>query len=259
MLIVGVRRRAVIAVVIAGLVAGCGSTGGPPPAASPDSTVTASIPDRSDPPASLAPSPAPPSPTPGPSVILLPLGGGSPGPAATVTIDDPDLTLLLPPAWLPLSVSAVRAEVEHVMAVATPAMRASYAGLIGMIDAGEIRGGGIGPSGFEPWQGTIVYAVSPAASIDAEIARVESLQLADGKPTTRERSDVRLAVGHAVRIEVTVDPPKGAAAGSVAARGIEYFVDLGHGRIFWLTATGPAASATFADLIDGTLASLARR
>jgi hypothetical protein len=258
MLIAGVRRHAVIAVAIISLAAGCTSTGGPPPAASPSFTAIRSNPARSAPPASLGPSLAP-ARTPRPSVILLPLGGASPGPAAVVTIDDPDLRLLLPPSWLPLSVSAIRGELEQAKAVAAPATRAAYTQVIGLVDAGEIRGGGIGPSGFEGWQGTILYAVSSAASIEAEIALVQPLQDAVVAPTTRERSDVGLAVGRAVRIETTADPPSGAGSGSVAARGVEYFVDLGDGRIFWLTATGPADSPTFAGLIDETMASLARR
>jgi hypothetical protein len=256
--IAGVRRRFGIVVAIAGLAAGCVSAGGPPPASSPGSAAAMPIPTHSAPPASLGPSLAA-SKAPGPSVILLPLGSASPGPAAVATIDDPGLSLRLPPGWQPLPISAIRGELEQAKAVAAPAARAAYAGVIGLVDAGEIRGGGIGPSGFGGWQGTILYAVSPAASIDAEIALVEPLQVAVVEPTTRERTDVRLAVGRAVRIETTADPQPAASSGSVAARGVEYFVDLGHGRIFWLTATGPADSPTFAALIDDAMTGLTRR
>ena len=256
--IVGVRRRSGIVVAIAGLAAGCVSAGGPPPASSPGAAAAVPSPTRSAPPASPAPSLTA-SPTPEASLILLRLGSTSPRPAAVATIDDPDLTLRLPPGWQLLPVSAVRRELEHEMSVAAPAARAAYTGVIGLVEAGEIRGGGIGPSGFGGWQGTILYAVSPAASIDAEIALVEPLQVAVVEPTTRDRTDVRLAVGRAVRIETTADPQPGASSGSVAARGVEYFADLGHGRIFWLTATGPADSPTFAALIDEAMASLTRR
>jgi hypothetical protein len=256
--IAGVRRRFGIVVAIAGLAAGCVSAGGPPPASSPGSAAAMPIPTHSAPPASLAPSLAA-SKTPGPSVILLPLGGASAGPAAIVTIAEPDLTFSLPPGWLLLPVSAVRGELEQAMVRSAPAARAGYAGMVAVVDAGEVRGGGIGPSGFGPWQGTIVYAVSPAASIDAEITLFEELQFALVEPTTRERTDVRLAIGPAVRIEATVEPPPGSVSGSVTARGVAYFVDLGHGRIFWLTATGPADSPTFAALIDDAMTGLTRR
>jgi hypothetical protein len=256
--IVGVRRRSGIMVAIAGLAAGCVSAGGPPPPSSPGSAAAVPIPPRSAPPASLAPSPAA-SKTPGPSVILLSLGSASPGAGAVATIDDAGLSLRLPPGWQPLPISAIRGQLEQAKAVAAPSASAAYAGVIGLVDAGEIRGGGIGPSGFEGWQGTILYAVSPAASIDAEIALVEPLQVMVVEPTTRERTDMPLAVGRAVRIETTADPKPGATGGSVSARGVEYFVDLGNERIFWLTATGPADSPTFAALIDETMATLARR
>jgi hypothetical protein len=258
MLIAGARRHAVIVVAIVGLAAGCASIGGSPPTSSPASTSVDPSPSRNAPSRSFAPSP-PASPTTVPSVILIPLGGTSPGPAVVATIDDPDLTLPLPPGWQLLPLSAVRAELEHAMEAAPPAKRPSYAGVIGFVDAGEIRGGGIGPSGFGPWQGTILYAVLPAASLDAAIALVEPLQVSLVQPTSHERTEVRLAVGPAVRIETTADPPSGAGDGSVAARGVAYFADLGDGRIFWLTATGPADSPTFAALIDDAMAVLARR
>jgi hypothetical protein len=89
---------------------------------------------------------------------------------------------------------------------------------------------------------------------------VQPLQFALVEPGTRERSDVRLTIGRDVRIERTADPQPGAGSGSVAAaRGVDYFVDLGQGRIFWLTSTGPADSPTFADLIEETMSSLVRR
>jgi hypothetical protein len=258
MLIAGVRRRAVIALAIAGLAAGCVSAGGSPPTSSPPSAAVAPSLSRPAPSPSLAPSPIA-SPTPLPSVILIPLGSMSPGPAAVATIDDPDMTFPLPPGWQLLPVSAVRRELEQAMAAAPPAMQPWYAAAIGFVDAGEIRGGGIGPSGFGPWQGTILYAVSPAASVDAAIALVEPIQVALVEPKTRERTEAHLALGPAVRIETTADPPPWAGGGSVAARGVAYFSDLGDGRIFWLTATGPADSPTFAALIDDAMAMLARR
>jgi hypothetical protein len=181
-------------------------------------------------------------------------------PVAIVTLDDPDLTLRLPPAWQRLSIADLRGRIEQSAVGSSPAVKAAYEDLLGQIDAGEVRSGAIGPSGFEAWRGTMLIAVTHAESIDAEIKRIRALQVAFGNPpTSTQRTTVTLPIGEAVGTMDTADPAPGTEGRAVAARGVAYYIDLGDGRIFWMTATGPQDSPTFEAMIDASMATLSRR
>src|SRR4029079_13150535 len=73
-----------------------------------------------------------------------------------VLIADPDLALDLPPGWRSMPVDEIRAQVDQQMTVATPSAKLSYTEILRQIEAGDVRGGAIGPSGLAPWQGTMV-------------------------------------------------------------------------------------------------------
>jgi hypothetical protein len=232
-------------VLAAGLIGGCGpSANGTLPVASP-------VPSASAP-----ASPGPSTPGPMPSASIRP---SSSVPGEVVLIDDPDLSLNLPPGWRSMAVDEIRAQVDDQMAVATPSAKASYTEILRQIDAGDVRAGAIGPSGFRPWQGTMVIEVTTAESLEAQIEASMRLQTAFSSPRSTIRTNVTLPAGPAMRIMVVADPPPGQEGLAIPARGIAYFLDLGDGRIFWLTTTGPEASTTFEALIDGALATLMRR
>ena len=129
--------------------------------------------------------------------------------------------------------------------------------LLRQLASGEVRAAAVGPSGFAPWQATIVVEVTPAASLDALIEKNVRNQNPTASPLTNERSVVDLPIGAATRLEITAAPPKSVVG--VPARGISYYVDLTDGRVLWFAATGPADSRTFAAIIDATAASLTRR
>ena len=182
----------------------------------------------------------------------------SPAPLAIVTLENPGLKLQLPRAWRALSSADLRDQIEQSASGASPASKAVYEDLLRQVDAGEIRGGGIGPSGFDGWQGTMLIAVTPAESIDEQIERVRAQQTAFGLPSSTQRRTVTLPIGEAVRIMDTADPPRDTVGQAVAARGIAYYIDLGDGRIFWMTATGPQDSPTFEAMIDASMATFSR-
>jgi hypothetical protein len=121
--------------------------------------------------------------------------------------------------------------------------------LIRDIDSGAVRLVAFGPSGLPPWQGTMIIQVTNAASIEEQTSRITTLQARFSTPSSSEQSDIALPIGKGVRLSNTSDPPPGFDQ-AVAARGIDYVIKLDDGRILWINSTGPAASTTFAGMID---------
>jgi hypothetical protein len=171
-------------------------------------------------------------------------------------MDDPNLSMRLPAGWRALPITMLRSRAEQASAATTGAIREAYQQLILRVDANQVRVFASGPSGFDPWQGTLVIEVTDAPSVDEQIARVLKIETAFAEATTSERTAVTLAIGAGVRLEQTADPPGGQG---VAARGINYVVQLDDGRIIWINSTGPAASKTFEDMIDGAVATISPR
>ena len=171
-------------------------------------------------------------------------------------IDGTDLAIQLPPAWRATPVAALRSHAEQASAAATGAIKDAYEQLIRDIDANAVRLYAFGPTGVDPWQGTLVIQVTDAASIEDQIDRVMKLETAFAKPTTSVRTDVKLSVGSGVRLEQTAEPPGGQG---VPARGINYVVELEDGRIMWISSTAPEASTTFAGMIDWAVTTMSRR
>jgi hypothetical protein len=231
-------------VAVAALIAGCGISVGGPSNASSDAPSALPIAAQS---ASV-------------SVAASPSIAHSPTPTAAkdavTTINDPDLSLRLPAGWRSLPLAMARSQAEQVSAVMTGAIKEAYEQLIVQIDANEVRLFAAGPTGVDPWQGTLVVEVTDVRSAEEQIARILKLQTAIAKATTSERSTVKLVIGSGVRLEQTAEAPSDQG---VAARAINYVVELDDGRIMWINSTGPAASKTFAALIDGAVATISSR
>jgi hypothetical protein len=191
---------------------------------------------------------------PSPSTAQVP--ASAPAADAVATMEDPDLSMRLPASWRSPPVATLRARAEQASAVTTGDIKEQYEQLILRIDANQIRLYAAGPSGLNPWQGTLVIEVTDAKSIDEQSARIGKLMTAFVKPKTSEQTEAMLAIGTGVRLEQTADPPAGQG---VPARGINYIVKLDDGRIMWINSTGPEASMTFAGMIDSTVATISRR
>jgi hypothetical protein len=191
---------------------------------------------------------------PSPSAAQVP--PSAPAAHAVATMDDPNLSMRLPAGWRSLPVATLRSRAEQASAATTGAIKEEYEKLILRIDANQIRLYAAGPSGLNPWQGTLVIEVSAAKSVDEQIAWIGTLLTAFAKPKTSEQTEAKLAIGTGVRLEQTADPPAGQG---VPARGINYVVKLGDGRIMWINSTGPEASMTFAGMIDGSVATISPR
>ena len=177
---------------------------------------------------------------------------------AVVDIVDPDLEVPLPPGWTVLTPKDLRAQAELAKANAPEGFAALYDEVLREIDEGELRAGGSGPAGYEPWMATLYVEVTPGDSVDAQIDRNARAQPPLIKPTATLRTAVATPLGDGVRVMVTADPPAG-AIGAVAARSIAFYVDLGDGRVLWIEATAPEASTTFEALMDKLIAGLRRR
>jgi len=237
--------------VIAALAVACNSTGSKTEAAAPSIIPSASA--SASVPASLGTRSIDPISSMGPSA--------SRDDRVAVAIEGTDLTLRLPTGWAAVPVSTLRTVAEaYAKASSVPEQgRRAYTEVIDRIDAGQVRLYAIGPSGFGPWQSTMIGEVIDGASLESQIEVVRVRQASVASPTSTERSEVDLPIGHAVRVMKTADPPVGVGPGAVPARSIDYFVALDDGRILWLNSTGPVASTTFEAMIDEAIATLRRR
>jgi hypothetical protein len=190
----------------------------------------------------------------GPS-IAAPAGSGAT--AVALQLSDPDLAMRLPDGWIVESAGDLRKQAERAGAGAPKDVAAAYEQLVRLIDDGEVRGGGAGPSGLAPWTAVLIVGVAKADSLDALVDRVIAFESAGLRRTSKVRSMLATPLGDAVRVEVTAEVPSGTLG--VPARGLTYFVELGDGRAVWINATGPQASTTLGATIDGIVGTLARR
>ena len=229
------------------LIAGCGSGAAPP--------VATLAPGTS--PATTRPGHATVSPSPNPSAELSGKSV-SPSPDLVATIDDPALTMRLPSGWHTTPVALLRAQVEQLSLSGGPVLGEIYKAALADIDAGAVRLFASGPSGFNPWQASMVIEVKKAVTVDVQIAAIKANALRVSPPTTSDQTSVTLSIGAAERLSETADPPVGARGLAVAAHAIDYVVQLDDGRILWINTTGPEASLTFAAMVDAAVASLTR-
>ena len=180
-------------------------------------------------------------------------------PRPVTNIDDPDLTIELPPDWLVVRVARLREQAVQGSTSTIDAVRKVNEQLIRDIDSNVVRLVAFGPSGAPPWQGTMIIQVTTAASIEEQTARIERLQATFATPSSSGRLDITLPIGKGVRLSNTSDPPPGSEGQAVAGRGIDYVIKLDDGRILWINSTGPEASTTFAGMIDRAVTKTLRR
>jgi hypothetical protein len=231
------------------LIVGCGG-----PAASPSSSIAATTSSKNQTATrSASPTSSPPR-SAGPD-----RKSGPPSPDIIATIADPSLTLHLPPGWRTTPIGLVRDQVVQLSTSADPVTSELYTRFLADIDADAVRLFASGPSGLNPWQGTLIVEVTKAETVDAQIDAIKATALLVAPPTSSERTSIDLSIGPAERLSQTAEPRASAQGLAVAAHGIDYVVPLQDGRMLWINTTGPAASLTFTDMVDTAVATLARR
>jgi hypothetical protein len=223
--------RAFLAIVAALMVIGCG-----PAANAPSVTPLATQANQHTNPPSPAPDHT--ASTPAPSTDVF------------ATLDDPKLTIHLPPGWRTIPIPALRDVAVQQSAAASGPIKDLYTQVLADIDSGAVRLVADGPSGVDPWRATMIVQVTDAASVDAQMAVLKTRAGTFGKVTSSEQAPVSLSIGTGERREGTSKPPAGLTGQSTAARAIDFVVKLDDGRILWINSTAPEASTTFVDAID---------
>jgi hypothetical protein len=169
------------------------------------------------------------------------------------------MALTLPTGWRAVPVSILRSELAQMSATATGGLKAQADQTLSDIDAGTVRLVAMGPSGFAPWQGSLVIQVFVSESAKARIDALESTNAAIAPVLSSDRSTVALLIGTAIRLSMTLGPPKGLEQSAIPAHGLAYALDLVDGRTMVINASGPGASPTFVDLIDMVVSTLRPR
>ena len=182
-------------------------------------------------------------------------GSSSPLPGLAMT-RDPDLVFRLPFAWQTESLASLRAATDQLSLTTSGVSKAGYDRTLAEIDAGIVRLYAAGPAALDQWEGTLIVKVTNGESAEAEIDTLEADNEKFATVKSKQRSNVTLAIGQAVRLSVAVDPPGFAGPGAVPARGVAYAVELEDGRILVFNASGPEASPTFEKMIDDAVATL---
>jgi hypothetical protein len=183
---------------------------------------------------------------------------GTPSTIVVARIEDPDLSINLPPQWRTQPISELRSGIEQQAAASSGVLHDIYLRLLADIDAGAMRLFAFGPSGFENWPASLLIEVTDAPSVEAQIAAIKARWAKVGKPTSSDRRTVTLRMGSMERLSQTAGPPVGATGPTSASRTIDYVTQLDDGRILWVTSSGPEASAIFPDLIDIAVVTLGR-
>jgi hypothetical protein len=187
-----------------------------------------------------------------------PDAGSSDYPVEQATIEDPDLTLTLPVRWTTTPIDTYRGMIVAARDALPATDRALYTDHLKKIDSGAVRLVASGPSGFEPWIGSMFFEVdSGDPSLDAALARVEKLMAANAPATTREQRHITFPFGECERIVTTHALTPDAPVGSVPARGIDYVIRLVDGRTLLIQAVGPEAAQCFDGMIDASVMTLA--
>ena len=136
-------------------------------------------------------------------------------------------------------------------------MKAGVTDHLAAIDSGAVRLVAMGPSGFEPWTGSLILEVDRGdPSLEFALARVKSLLSASGPPTFEQRH-ITLSLGEGERIASTRALPPDAPAGSIPARAIVYVIRLADGRTLLVEASGPEAAQGFESMIDASVMTIA--
>jgi hypothetical protein len=191
---------------------------------------------------------------PSPSASMI----GTPSTIVVARIEDPDLSINLPPQWRTQPISELRSGIEQQAAASSGVLHDIYLRLLADIDAGAMRLFAFGPSGFENWPASLLIEVTDAPSVEAQIVAIKARWAKVGKPTSSDRRTVTLRMGSMERLSQTAGPPVGVTGPTLASRTIDYVAKLDDGRILWVTSTGPETSPIFADLIDIAVATLGR-
>jgi hypothetical protein len=174
-------------------------------------------------------------------------------------IEDPPLEIILPVGWRPYPIPTFRLVTASTANQATGTTKRILEGLLADIDSGRVRLVGSGPSGVDPWSGTMIVLINRGdASLADAVTRIE--KLTEGVAHTEvERRDAQLEVGQAVRISSVYPVPPDARAGSTASHVINYVIRLEDGQTMWVNATAPQAAKGFDVLVDQSVESLRRR
>jgi hypothetical protein len=171
-------------------------------------------------------------------------------------MEDPDLSINLPPQWRTQPIPELRSGIERQAAASSGVLHDIYLQLLADIDAGDVRLFASGPAGFKNWQANLFIEVTDAPSVEAQIAAIKARWEKVARPTSSDQRTVTLRMGSMERLSQTADPPVGVTGPTLGSRTIDYVTELDDGRVLWVTSTGPEASAMFPDLIDIAVATL---
>lgn len=172
---------------------------------------------------------------------------------------DPDLAVTLPPSWYAIPEATVRSQLEQASSTMTGPLKAQMDQKLADIDAGSFRLFVAGPSGFDPWEASVGIEVFDNGSATTRIDTIESMTKVFAPVTNLDRRNVTLLIGTAIRLSMTAGVPKDFEQTAIPAHGIAYAVELDDGRTLLIDASGPDASATFADMIDTMVSTIRPR
>jgi hypothetical protein len=160
------------------------------------------------------------------------------------------MALTLAQEWRAIPESTVRSQLEQVSSTMTGPNKALVDQKLADLDGGSLRLFVVGPSGFDPWQGTMSIEMFDGGSAATRIDTLDSRSKALGVVTNVDRRTVNLLIGSAIRLSMTVGVPEDLEQSAIPAHGIAYAVDLDDGRTLVIDASGPEAATSFPDLID---------
>lgn len=164
------------------------------------------------------------------------------------------LRIALPPEWNEMPVAAMRERITSGLPRTTGDLRRGHVAMVDLIDSGRLRFIAMGPSAIRPWQATVSLMVDTGdASLDAAVVRFERWYTALATPVTRGEDAIALPLGHARRIEYTLNPTGGATT-----RSITYVTLLEDGTTLMLMGSSRETDVAFPELIATMARSLSR-
>ncbi len=200
---------------------------------------------------------APATPIPWPGLAISGTSAGDAIQGTLVTLDDPSVSMRMPPDWQAHTTAEVRAYVLSVLNLVPADYRTYYDQFLARIDAGDFRFFMNGPSGVDGVTATITVEVGPPhdGQPDAVTELVtESQEL--GTPRNIEHLTWATALGSGTLATGVLDPP--ADIPSVTTRTVLLVVPLPDGRMWTLRGTGPESSTTFVGTVGTVIRSIAR-